>query len=162
VDQEKLKQWMELAKNIQGGDFWNNIFDQDFAKQFVNDQTTYSNLSNSERQPDKKENNSRPFPVIDVIEGDEEVIVCMELPGIMKENIELALSGNILTVKGNILPSHPHLKISYSERLYGEFKRQITLPDVISPNQLSAKFWNGLLFVSYQRIVEKGEIIPID
>ncbi|WP_066061598.1 Hsp20/alpha crystallin family protein [Neobacillus soli] len=162
MDMEKLKQWMDVAKNMHGGEFWNNIFDQEFTKQFMNEQQFKSPETNSERQPVQEDKNSRPFPVIDVLEGEKEVIIIIELPGVMKENIELGLNGNILTIKGKALPIHPQLNTTYSERFYGEFQRQITLSDTVSPNQLSAKFWNGLLFVSYQRIVEKGEIIPID
>lgn len=162
MDYEKLKQWMDMAKNMNGGEFWNNIFDQEFAKQFINDPPFNSQVSGSNHQEDRQESKHRPFPSIDLLEGEEEVVVMIEVPGIKKENIELALKGNILTVKGNALPIHPHLKLTYSERFYGEFQRQISLPDIITPNQLNAKFWNGILYVSYQRTVEKGEIIPID
>ncbi|MFZ7944387.1 MULTISPECIES: Hsp20/alpha crystallin family protein [Bacillaceae] len=162
MDMDKLKQWMDIAKNMHGGDFWNNIFDQDFAKQFMNDQQFTQPFTSPEGKSNRAENNSRTFPAIDLLESDQEVIVMIELPGVMKENLELGLNGNILTIKGKALPIHPQLKITYSERFYGEFQRQITLPDSISPAQLSAKFWNGILFVSYQRAVEKGEIIPID
>ncbi|WHY75640.1 Hsp20/alpha crystallin family protein [Neobacillus sp. WH10] len=162
MDMEKLKQWMDIAKNMHGGDFWNNIFDQDFAKQFMNDQQNNQRFSSPEGQSTREEKNSRTFPAIDLLESEQEVIVMIELPGVMKENLELGLNGNMLTIKGKALPIHPHLNITYSERFYGEFQRQITLPDTVSPNQLGAKFWNGILFVSYQRTVEKGEIIPID
>lgn len=162
MDMDKLKQWMDIAKNMHGGEFWNNIFEQDFAKQFMNDQQFTKHFSNPEGESAREERNTRTFPAIDLLESEKEVIVMIELPGVMKENLELALNGNILTIKGKALPIHPQLNITYSERFYGEFQRQITLPDTISPNQLSAKFWNGILFVSYQRTVEKGEIIPID
>lgn len=164
MDMDKLKQWMDLAKNMQGGDFWNNIFDQEFTKQFMmNDQqfnapNDGSNINRKTGQEEKQ----RTFPIIDILEGESEVIVLIELPGVMKENIELGLNGNILTIKGVASPIHPQLKKTYAERFYGEFLRQITLPDTVSPNELHAKFWNGLLLVSYQRLVETGEIIPID
>ncbi|MFK9092915.1 Hsp20/alpha crystallin family protein [Bacillus salipaludis] len=164
MDMDKLKQWMDIAKNMHGGDFWNNIFDQDFAKQFMNDQQGNQPFTSPEGQGQnaREEKNSRTFPAIDLLEGEHEVIVIIELPGVLKENLELGLNGNILTIKGKALPIHPHLNISYSERFYGEFQRQITLPDTVTPNQLNAKFWNGLLFVSYQRVIDKGEIIPIE
>jgi len=159
MDMEKLKQWMDIAKNMHGGDFWNNIFDQEFAKQFMNDQPVKSSTSEGAAERAEK---SRTFPVMDIFEGDQEVVVIIELPGVAKENLELGLNGNILTIKGKVNPLYPQLTMTYSERFYGEFQRQITLPDTVSPHQLSAKFWNGLLIVSYQRTVEKGEIIPIE
>jgi len=155
MDIEKLKQWMEVAQNMNGGDFWKNIFDQDFAGQFMNDNPSGKSVG-KERAP------VPTFPLIEIAEGAREVIVTIELPGVKKENIELGLSGKILTVKGTNLPPHPDLKQTYTERFYGDFQRQITLPDTISPQDLTAKFWNGLLLVSYQRSIEKVDIIPID
>ena len=151
---------MDVAKNMNGGDFWNNIFDQDFAKQFMNDQPNAT--PDSAKQSGREEKNTPPFPAIDILEGESEVLVVIEVQGMKKENLELGLNGNSLTIKGKALFNHSELKLTYSERFYGDFQRQIRLPDTVSPNQLNAKFWNGLLIVSYQRIVEKGEIIPIE
>jgi HSP20 family protein len=159
MDIEKLKQWMDIAKNMQGGEFWNNIFDQDFAKQFMNEQPVKS--STTENAAGRAEK-SRTFPLIDVFEGEHEVVIVIELPGVAKENLELGLNGNCLTIKGIVNPLYPQLTMTYSERFYGEFQRQITLPDTVSPQQLNAKFWNGLLIVSYQRTIDKGEVIPIE
>ncbi|MBL4953912.1 Hsp20/alpha crystallin family protein [Neobacillus sp. OS1-32] len=162
MDVEKLKQWLDVAKSMQGGDFWGNIFDQEFAKQFINEQQMKGPFSNTNQQASRDAGSARTFPIIDVLEGEEEVIIIIELPGILKENVELGLNNNILTVKGKALPLHPQLKLSYSERFYGDFQRQITLPDSITPNEISAKFWNGVLLVRYPRMVDKGEMIPID
>ena len=162
VDMEKLKQWMEIAQNMHGGQFWKNIFEQDFAKQFMNDQTFTSPIHGFEEQSNRTNKHSHSFPNIDLLEGEQDVMVMIELPGVQKENIELGLNGNVLTVKGTALPIHPNLKIIYSERFYGEFQRQIKLPDTVNPSELNAKFWNGILFVSYKRGIEKGEIIHID
>lgn len=163
MDMEKLKQWMEIAQGMQGGDFWKNIFDQDLAKQFIHDQPFSDPFSSNGSGQNREDNkNQRNFPVIDILTSDEEVMVMIELPGVKKENIELGLAGDILTVKGTALPIHPHLKLTYTERFYGEFQRQIKLPDQVNGSDLNAKFWNGILFVSYARKVEKGENIPID
>lgn len=162
MDMEKLKQWMEMAKTMQGGDFWGNIFDQEFAKQFINGDHPNAPFSGPNRQAAGEANPPRTFPLIDLMEGDEEVIITIELPGVMKENVQLGLQENILTVKGKVLPIHPNGKTNFSERFYGEFQRQITLPDAVSPTELNAKFWNGLLIVKYPRTAVKGEIIPID
>lgn len=168
MDIDKLKQWMDIAQNMHGGDFWKNVFDQEFAKQFINDQsfnsttsgfTNHSGVNDPALQNEKSQQN---FPLIDVMEGDTEVLVLIELPGVPKEKIELGLNGNILSIKGNAMPFTNNLKPTYSERFYGEFQRQIKLPDIISPNEISAKFWNGVLCVSYKRFIEKTEIIPID
>lgn len=164
MDIEKLKQWMEIAQNMHGGDFWKNIFDQDFANPFINEDSSNKSPDTKTRKETYQEEkaSTTSFPFIEISEGEEEVMVTIELPGVKKENVELGLSGNVLTVKGTNMPIHPELKHTYSERFYGEFKRQITIPDVISPQDLTAKFWNGLLLVSYQRSIKKMDIIPIE
>lgn len=163
MDIEKLKQWMEIAQNMQGGEFWNNIFEQDFARQFMDEQPFKNPSSSAAKAPSPDKQPSRPvFPVIELLEGDEEVCLIIELPGLKREDIELGLAGNVLTVKGINTPIYPHLKRTYTERFTGEFQRQIKLPDTINPSQLSAKYWNGLLIVSYSRAYSKVEIIPVD
>ncbi|MCM3767857.1 Hsp20/alpha crystallin family protein [Neobacillus niacini] len=160
MDMEKLKQWLDLAKNMQGGDFWGNIFDQEFAKQFMNDQQMKMPPANQQMGMEAQRHQS--FPNYEILEGSEDVVVIIELPGIMKENIELGISNNILTVKGKAMPFQPNLTISYSERFSGEFHRQIQLPDSVNPGDIGAKFWNGLLIVSYRRTTQVGDVIPIE
>jgi HSP20 family protein len=162
MDIEKLKQWMEVAQNMQGGEFWNNIFDQDFARQFLDEQPFKTSSETAKGTPHEKQPPSKAFPIIELLEGEKEVYVIIELPGLKKEDIELGIAGDVLTVKGINNPIYSHLKRTYSERFTGEFQRQIKLPDTISPNQLSARYWNGLLIVSYPRAYSKVEIIPID
>jgi HSP20 family protein len=162
MDIEKLKQWMEMAQNMQGGEFWNNIFDQDFAKQFLDEQPFKMNSESTKEARQEKQPSPQVYPVIELLEGEEEVYVIIELPGLKKEDIELGIAGDVLTVKGINNPIYSHLKRTYSERFTGEFQRQIKLPDTILPHQLSARYWNGLLIVSYPRVYSKVEIIPID
>jgi HSP20 family protein len=162
MDIEKLKQWMEVAQNMQGGEFWNNIFDQDFAKQFLDEQPFNTSSESSKGDPREKQQPSQVYPIIELLEGEQEVNVIIELPGLKKEDIELGIAGDVLTVKGINNPIYSHLKRTYSERFTGEFQRQIKLPDTISPNQLNARYWNGLLIVSYPRAYSRVEIVPID
>lgn len=156
MDMEKLKQWLDLTKNMHGGDFWNNIFEQDFAKQFTNEEQSHQD------QRSHKERTTKSYPAFELLEGEQDVMIILDLSGVLKENIELGINGNVLTIKGRVLPIYPQLKVTYSERFLGEFQRQIPLPDTVNPKQLTAKFWHGLLLISYQRTIEQGERIPID
>lgn len=156
MEMDKLKQWMEIAQNMHGKDFWQNIFDQDFAKEFMQ-----NGPSPSPNGPQQHTNQQRKFPLIDLIQTEDFVKVIIELPGIRKEDVELGIKGNVLTVKG-VAQSLTTEPMTYSERFYGQFLRQIELPDIVSPNQISAKFWNGILFVSYKRQIEESDRIIID
>lgn len=152
LDNEKLKQWMDIAGNMDGSDFWRNIFDREFAEQFIDEPKESKNpASNGPGQTAQQENKPQPFPLIDIIEGKQEVIVLIDLPGIRKKDIELRVSGDSLVIKGNASHLHSGMEMTHSERFYGSFQRQITLPDTINAKDLRAKFWNGILFVSYRR-----------
>lgn len=163
MELEKLIQWMEIAQNMNGGDFWKNIFDQEFARQFINDQpSNNSSFETESKSPQTEKATLKIFPLMDILEDEKEVIMMIEIPGINKETIQLGLSGDILTIKGSIEQTHPHLKRTYSERYYGDFERRIKLPDLVSSTSISAQYWEGILIVSYQRISEKMNMIPID
>lgn len=160
MDMDKLKKWLELAQGMQGGDFWKGVFEQDLAKRFMDDDVNHDFYKGTSSFRDDK--SVKSFPLIDIYESPNEVIVVIEIPGIPKENIELGLSGKILTVKGNAKSIYSHLQQTYSERFFGEFTRQINLPDQVEPNELTAKFWNGILMIQYNRKKEDSVSIPID
>jgi len=162
MDIEKLKQWMEIAQKMQGGEFWNNIFDQDIARQFLDEQQLKTSSTSKEKVANKKQPSTPVYPIIEILEGDSEVYIIIELPGVKQEAIELGLAGDLLTVKGTSNPIYSELKRTYSERFTGQFQREIKLPDKINPNQLCAKYWNGLLIVNYPRAYAKVEKITIE
>ncbi|MBO0962763.1 Hsp20/alpha crystallin family protein [Neobacillus sp. MM2021_6] len=161
MDIEKLKQWMDVAQNMQDGEFWNNLFDQDFARQFLDEQQLKTSSTSKEKEANKKQPSTPLFPIIEIVEGESEVYIIIEVPGVKQEDIELSLARDLLTVKGTSNPIYSELNRTFSERFTGQFERQIKLPDKINPNQLCAKYWNGLLIVSHPRIYAKVEIIPI-
>ncbi|MDP4163268.1 MAG: Hsp20/alpha crystallin family protein [Bacillota bacterium] len=158
---DKLKQWLDIAQNMNGGDFWKNIFDQDMEG-FTSPPNRQTSSDFTGMKPTVNVQERKQFPKVDIFENDQDVIVVIDLPGIKKEAIELGINGHYLLVKGNAMPLFPHLKIASSERFYGEFQRQIQLPDEVKSNEISARFWNGVLFVSYKRSTDFGEPIQID
>lgn len=160
MDMDKLKKWLELAQGMQGGDFWKNVFDQDFSKQFMSESGNDAFFKGE--NVFREEKSVKSFPSIDIYENPQEVVVVIEIPGIPKEDIELGLSGKVLTVKGTAKPIYPHLQMTYTERFYGEFSRQINLPDTVKPHELNAKFWNGILMIQYNRTQPDIFSIPID
>ncbi len=167
MDYKKLKQWLDLAQNMNGGDFWTSVFDQEFAKQFMEQSGTSPGStapfqSNPFQQNEQEERNVKSFPLVDIFEDNQEVVVVIELPGIRKEDVQLGIKENILTIRGEARHLQDPSNMTYSERFYGQFNRQITLPDPVLAQQIQAKFWNGILFVSYQRQINDGVPIQID
>lgn len=93
-------------------------------------------------------------PTTDIAETENEFIVKTELPGLTANDVEVALEGDVLTIKGKREFSDEIKKENYHriERRYGSFKRSFTLPSNADLESITAKVKEGLLTV---RIVKK-------
>jgi HSP20 family protein len=89
-------------------------------------------------------------PSADVIEADEQVVIRVDLPGVDPDKIQILLTGNMLTVKGDA-PLAPPLKGETRhrhERPSGPFSRSLPLPVAVDPEKVSAETKNGVLTVT--------------
>ena len=92
----------------------------------------------------------RPFqPVADVTEGDDEILVLVDLPGCDPDLTEVTVTGNMLTVKGHKpgVPPAEGRAVHTCERPSGEFSRSIPLPAPVNPDSVSAVARDGVLTV---------------
>lgn len=93
-------------------------------------------------------------PSIDVSETDKAIIVKADLPGVEQKDLDVALSGNRLTIKGEKKSEVEEKKdekgCTYHriERSYGAFQRAMTLPFDIDPSKVDAAFKDGVLTVT--------------
>ena len=69
------------------------------------------------------------YPVVDIKENSEEIVVAAEIPGMKKSDIKLTLSGGQLTIQGERRMEKEEKNETYYriERTYGKFKRVIGL-----------------------------------
>jgi HSP20 family protein len=95
---------------------------------------------------------ARPFedriPNMDVIDRDKELVVRAEIPGVKKEDLEVSLSDNRLTIKGST--RHEETKeeegeYSRRELSRGTFSRTVTLPSDVDGEKAKAEFKDGVL-----------------
>lgn len=92
-------------------------------------------------------------PKVDVSETDKDVTIVAELPGIDQKDIDVALVGNQLTIKGEKRTEATEKKDEKGrayhrvERSYGAFQRTMTIPFEIDPSKVDAKFKDGILTV---------------
>ncbi len=72
---------------------------------------------------------------VDVIESDDQVIVKATVPGVKPEDIEVTLTGDLLTIKGEFKVENREERANYvrQERRSGSFCRQIGLPADVNP-----------------------------
>jgi len=89
-------------------------------------------------------------PAMDVIEKDKEFQITAEVPGMDEKDIELTVSGGMLTIKGEKRAEKEEKKKDYfvSERRYGAFHRSWRLPDNVDVDKIEAKFAKGILTVT--------------
>jgi HSP20 family protein len=90
------------------------------------------------------------FPEIDVNETEKEIKVSAEVPGLEEKDVEVLLSSDSLTIKGEKKKEKEEKGQSYyrSERRYGSFSRVIPLASDIEPDKAEAKFKNGVLHIT--------------
>jgi HSP20 family protein len=88
-------------------------------------------------------------PLVDIFEEPEFIRLVAEIPGVRPENVEIAVEGNLLTIKGNKeqVAEEKADKVHRYERTYGAFERTFTLPATLAPDKIKATYEHGLLTV---------------
>lgn len=89
-------------------------------------------------------------PTVDIIEGDHELTVKAELPGIEAKDVAVTIDNNVLTLRGERRIEKEVKKENYHrmERAYGTFARSFALPAFVDAESVKAEFKNGLLTVT--------------
>ena len=84
---------------------------------------------------------------IDMYETKEEVVVKAALPGIQPEQVEVTITGDVLTIRGESKEENQVKEENYvrKERHLGSFSRAVTLPGGLKADQAEATFENGVL-----------------
>jgi HSP20 family protein len=104
-------------------------------------------------------------PRSDVVETDAGIEVTVELPGLEEKDIEVSLSDEALTIKGEKNVERKDEKKGYyiSERSYGSVYRSIPLPAGVDSDKAEASFRNGVLTVKLpQRPEAKAKVKKIE
>ena len=104
-------------------------------------------------------------PKVDVIDRDDEVVVKAELPGVEKDDIELSLTDNTVTIKGSTMHEEKEERGDYyrSEISRGSFSRTVSLPAMVDGENAKASFKHGVLTLELPKIEEsKRKKIEID
>lgn len=90
-------------------------------------------------------NSAIASPAIDITEDDKAYRVTAELPGMNEKDIEVVVSGDRLTLRGEKRQERQDANKHLSERSYGMFQRSFTLPEAIDRERIEAGFNNGVL-----------------
>ena len=89
-------------------------------------------------------------PQIEVLERDNALVVRADLPGVKRDDVEVNVENDVLTIRGHRRHEQRDSDGGYrrTERSYGSFFRQIPLPDGVEPDQIEASYENGVLEVT--------------
>ena len=89
------------------------------------------------------------WPALDVVDEPEAVVVKADVPGMKAEDIDLAVEGDCLVLKGATQETAEQREENYyfSERRYGHFRREIPLPTDVDPERIEAHCSEGVLTI---------------
>jgi HSP20 family protein len=95
-------------------------------------------------------------PRVDVVEGDKEITVSAELPGMDEKEIDLSLSHGVLTISGEKWEEKEDKGRNYyrMERSYGSFQRSVPLPSEVDEYKAKATFKKGVLTITLPKMAE--------
>jgi HSP20 family protein len=95
-------------------------------------------------------------PAVDMYEGDEAFTLTAELPGFSKDDVQVEIKDNRLTLRGErkreaeVKEAHYHRV----ERVYGAFQRSIRLPAMVDADKAEAVFKDGVLKLTLPKAEE--------
>lgn len=95
-------------------------------------------------------------PAADLVVTDDEVTVFMDVPGLKPEHLEIELTGDVLTVRGEraypYSTDHQESGRWYRlERGYGKFQRILQVPKGLDPDSITAEMVDGVLTLHIPR-----------
>lgn len=95
-------------------------------------------------------------PRLDVQEDKDNFSVRVELPGLKREDIEVALNDGELTISGERKAEtvSEGTEVHRRERIYGKFSRTLTLPSAIKSDQVKAAYKDGILTITLPKAEE--------
>ena len=88
-------------------------------------------------------------PTVDIYENKDQIVIEAELPGMRREDFEITVENNVLTLRGERRFEKKEETDNYHrvERAYGTFARSFTLPQTVSSEGATAEYKNGVLRV---------------
>ena len=103
-------------------------------------------------------------PAIDMYQTDDEIVVKASLPGVKADEVQINITGEILTLKGETKQVEEKKDKAWHmrEQRWGTFERAIALPTEVVADKAKAEFENGILTITLPKAEEvKPKVINI-
>ncbi len=93
---------------------------------------------------------------IDMYQTETDVVVKASVPGVKPEDVDITITGDTLTIKGETKMEEEVKRENYfyQERRYGSFARSITLPGSLQTDKAEATFENGVITLTIPKVEE--------
>lgn len=87
------------------------------------------------------------YPAMDMYQTENEVVVKAMLPGVKADDIQVSITGDVLTLRGEVKQDAEVKEANYhlKERSFGSFSRSVSLPVPVVADKAKAEFENGVL-----------------
>jgi HSP20 family protein len=95
-------------------------------------------------------------PAMDMYQTDNEVVVKATLPGFKADQVQINLTGDVLTLKGEAKQEDERNERAWHirEHRFGTFERSVALPTAVKTDKVEAVFENGILTVTLPKADE--------
>ncbi|RJP46827.1 MAG: Hsp20/alpha crystallin family protein [Anaerolineaceae bacterium] len=103
-------------------------------------------------------------PAVDLYQTDDEVVVKASLPGMKSDDVQISITGDMLSLKGEFKQEEEKKEKAYHlrEQRYGAFERTFPLPTAVVPDKAKAEFENGILTITLPKAEEvKPKMITV-
>jgi HSP20 family protein len=96
------------------------------------------------------------MPKVDVKRKDDDIVVRAELPGIDPEQVQVEVTDNLLTIRGERRQEENREGEDWlvRESSYGLFERSLTIPEGVDPASITAGYTDGILEVRVPKALE--------
>ena len=135
-----LTRWEPMRDMVTLRDAMDRLFDDAFTRSW--------GMTNGGRGPG--------MPAVDMYQTDDDVVVKMALPGMKPEDVQISVTGDTLSIKGETKEESNTKEKAYHirEQRWGSFERVLTLPTDVKSEKATAEFENGVLTITLPKAEE--------
>jgi HSP20 family protein len=95
------------------------------------------------------------YPPLELVDENDNVTITAELPGVNKDEVELTVLGDTLTIVGEKkLPTEDGVEYIRHERPHGKFHRLVDLPYSVAQDKIKASYKDGILTITLPKAEE--------
>jgi HSP20 family protein len=136
--------WRPVGQNLERWDEMNRMFEGFFGRSMPGIERAWS-------------------PAVDMFETKDDLVVTVELPGMSEKDIQISITGEMLSLRGERVSQAKEDGLYRGERWYGKFERNLTLPYPVQTDKVKATYRDGVLTITLPKAEElKPRAIKID